>query len=205
MPPKGHAGFIQSNKTLQKKTKLWLEQIKLLRVSQSGSMHRSYHQLPRNRTDFFEKPVINRMQKLLANKFVSLICCWLLQKITKVPQSGTNAIFKAKYHRPIDVNRGFLWRPKLWKSQFCGLLSHFVQALQWHFHFKWERSGMLFTFASTPIMLSMKLVIPLHLNSWKKDSKLCCDTTMPESIYTKDEMPFLVCSHLWCELTVHWM
>ena len=37
------------------------------------------------------------------------------------------------------------------------------------------------------IMNSMKPVIPLHFFTWKKDSKLCCDTTMPESIHTKDE------------------
>ena len=36
-------------------------------------------------------------------------------------------------------------------------------------------------------MNSMKLVIPLHFTSWKKDSKRCCDTTTPESIHTKDE------------------
>ena len=36
-------------------------------------------------------------------------------------------------------------------------------------------------------MNSMKLVIPLHFISFKKkDSKLCCDTTTPESIHTKD-------------------
>ena len=34
---------------------------------------------------------------------------------------------------------------------------------------------------------SMKLVIPLHLISWKKDSNWCCDATTPESIHTKDE------------------
>ena len=37
------------------------------------------------------------------------------------------------------------------------------------------------------IMNSMKLFIPLHIISWKKDSKWCCDTTTPESIHTKDE------------------
>ena len=36
-------------------------------------------------------------------------------------------------------------------------------------------------------MNSMKLVIPLHFISWKKDSEQCCDTTTPESIHTKDE------------------
>ena len=40
---------------------------------------------------------------------------------------------------------------------------------------------------SADSMNSMKLVIPLHLNSWKKDSKRCCDTTTAESIHTKDE------------------
>ena len=39
----------------------------------------------------------------------------------------------------------------------------------------------------TLYMNSMKLVIPLHFISWKKDSKRCCDTTTPESIHTKDE------------------
>ena len=34
---------------------------------------------------------------------------------------------------------------------------------------------------------SMKLVIPSHFISWKKDSERCCDTTTPESIHTKDE------------------
>ena len=53
------------------------------------------------------------------------------------------------------------------------------------------------------IMNSMKIVIPLHFISWKKDSKRCCDTTIPESIHTKDEskLRFSVCFHLWCELT----
>ena len=37
------------------------------------------------------------------------------------------------------------------------------------------------------IMNSTKLIIPLHFISWQKDSKGCCDTTMPESIHTKDE------------------
>ena len=32
----------------------------------------------------------------------------------------------------------------------------------------------------------MKLVIPLHFLSWKKDSKRCCDTTTSESIHTGD-------------------
>ena len=52
-------------------------------------------------------------------------------------------------------------------------------------------------------MNSMKLVIPLHFISRKKDSKRCCDTTMPESIHTKDEskLQFSACFHLWCELT----
>ena len=36
-------------------------------------------------------------------------------------------------------------------------------------------------------MNAMKLVIPLHFISGKKDSKRCCDTTTPESIHTKDE------------------
>ena len=36
-------------------------------------------------------------------------------------------------------------------------------------------------------MNSMKLVIPLHFISWKKDSKRCCDTTTPGLIHTKDE------------------
>ena len=36
-------------------------------------------------------------------------------------------------------------------------------------------------------MNSMKIVIPLHFISLKKDSKRCCDTTTPESIHTKDE------------------
>ena len=37
----------------------------------------------------------------------------------------------------------------------------------------------------------------------KKDSKRCCDTTMPESIHTKDEskLQFSACFRLWCELT----
>ena len=33
----------------------------------------------------------------------------------------------------------------------------------------------------------MKIIIPLHFVSLKKDSKRYCDTTMPESIRTKDE------------------
>ena len=37
------------------------------------------------------------------------------------------------------------------------------------------------------IMNSMKLVIPLHFISRKKDSKRCCDTTTTKSIHTKDE------------------
>ena len=37
------------------------------------------------------------------------------------------------------------------------------------------------------IMNSMKFVIPLHLISQKKDSKLCCETSTAESIHTKDE------------------
>ena len=40
------------------------------------------------------------------------------------------------------------------------------------------------------VMNSMKLVIPLHIISGKKDSKRCRDTTTlatPESIHTKDE------------------
>ena len=36
-------------------------------------------------------------------------------------------------------------------------------------------------------MSSMKIIIPLHFISLKKDSKQCCDTTTPESIHTKDE------------------
>ena len=36
-------------------------------------------------------------------------------------------------------------------------------------------------------MNSVKIIIPLHFNSLKKDSKRCCDTTTPESIHTKDE------------------
>ena len=36
-------------------------------------------------------------------------------------------------------------------------------------------------------MNSMKLVIPLHFDLIKKDSKRCCDTTTPESIHTKDD------------------
>ena len=36
-------------------------------------------------------------------------------------------------------------------------------------------------------MNSMKLVIPLHFISLKKDSKRCCDTTTPESTHIKDE------------------
>ena len=35
----------------------------------------------------------------------------------------------------------------------------------------------------------------------KKDSKRCCDTTMPESIHNKDESK-RGCASLWCELTV---
>ena len=37
------------------------------------------------------------------------------------------------------------------------------------------------------VMNSMKFIIPLHFISLKKDSKRCCDTTMLESIHTKDE------------------
>ena len=33
-------------------------------------------------------------------------------------------------------------------------------------------------------MNSMKLVMPQHFISWKKDSKPCCDMTTPESIHT---------------------
>ena len=36
-------------------------------------------------------------------------------------------------------------------------------------------------------MNSMKIIIPLHHISLKKDSKQCCDTTTPKSIHTKDE------------------
>ena len=39
----------------------------------------------------------------------------------------------------------------------------------------------------TPVMNSMKLVIPLHIICMKIDSKRCWDTTVPESIHTKDE------------------
>ena len=39
----------------------------------------------------------------------------------------------------------------------------------------------------TTFMNSMKIIIPLHFISLKKDSKRCCDTTTPESIHTKDE------------------
>ena len=49
---------------------------------------------------------------------------------------------------------------------------------------------LLLLFYFDPVMVnmnSMKRVIPLHFIWWKKDSKLCCDTTMPESIHTKDE------------------
>ena len=37
----------------------------------------------------------------------------------------------------------------------------------------------------------------------KKDSRRCCDITMPESIHTKDEskLRFSASFHLWCELT----
>ena len=39
----------------------------------------------------------------------------------------------------------------------------------------------------TVLVNSMKLVIPLHYISCKRDSKRCCETTTPESIHTKDE------------------
>ena len=54
---------------------------------------------------------------------------------------------------------------------------------KWTFFLNVNFDGMGFL----SFMNSMKLVIPLHLISWKKDSKRCCDTTMPESIHTKDE------------------
>ena len=38
-----------------------------------------------------------------------------------------------------------------------------------------------------PLMNSMKIIIPLHFISCKKDSKRCCGTMTPESIHTKDE------------------
>ena len=40
---------------------------------------------------------------------------------------------------------------------------------------------------SIDVMSSMKLVIPLHFISWKKDSKRCFHATAPVLIHTKDE------------------
>ena len=82
------------------------------------------------------------------------------------------------------------------KNYRC-LVCKAVQAALWKYAPNQVKST-----SSLQDMHSKKLVIPLHFMSWKKDSKWCCDTTMPESIHTKDEskLQFCVCFHLWGEL-----
>ena len=127
---------------------------------------------------------------------VSLYCVGL-NKVKKWPQSSLNTALRRGWH---------MWCvSRMGRKGHTGQLSVNIMAAS----SKWWRhnQGEMATGFIQPIlysMYSMKIVIPSHFILWKKkNSKRCYDTTMLESIHTKDEskLRFSTCFHLWCELT----